>query len=234
MGFFDKGHEKESPIGNLRAHIGTFMYFVKVGKSKFKHKGKVGEIFADMDNTQYLFQQATSGTMYDMKKKLDYTLWDAATHKYTEDIQKLKDELLKAVDEGEESGEFAEEKKEKEIETEKEEEEKKADAEEEPGSWKAHIKGQMEEAEEKARKEAEEKEKEMETPAVETEEESLTEEDCRELWRIIQGLEREYKEMNSIADDWFSVHGKKTGCMAALAAMTLLPLGAVYGLYHLL
>ena len=68
-----------------------------------------------MDNTQYLFQQATSGTMYDMKKKLDYTLWDAATHKYTEDIQKLKDELLKAVDEGEESGEFAEEKKEKEI-----------------------------------------------------------------------------------------------------------------------
>ena len=115
MGFFDKGHEKESPIGNLRAHIGTFMYFVKVGKSKFKHKGKVGEIFADMDNTQYLFQQATSGTMYDMKKKLDYTLWDAATHKYTEDIQKLKDELLKAVDEGEESGEFAEEKKEKEI-----------------------------------------------------------------------------------------------------------------------
>ena len=125
MGFFDKGHEKESPIGNLRAHIGTFMYFVKVGKSKFKHKGKVGEIFADMDNTQYLFQQATSGTMYDMKKKLDYTLWDAATHKYTEDIQKLKDELLKAVDEGEESGEFAEEKKEKEIEAEKEEEEKK-------------------------------------------------------------------------------------------------------------
>ena len=138
---------------------------------------------------------------------------------------------LKTVDE---ILEFAEEKKEKEIEAEKEEEEKKADAEEEPGSWKAHIKGQMEEAEEKARKEAEEKEKEMETPAVETEEESLTEEDCRELWRIIQGLEREYKEMNSIADDWFSVHGKKTGCMAALAAMTLLPLGAVYGLYHLL
>ena len=122
MGFFDKGHEKESPIGNLRAHIGTFMYFVKVGKSKFKHKGRVGEIFADMDNTQYLFQQATSGTMYDMKKKLDYTLWDAATHKYTEDIQQLKDELLKAVDEGEESGVFEEEKKEKEIEEKKKEE----------------------------------------------------------------------------------------------------------------
>jgi FtsZ-interacting cell division protein YlmF len=232
MGFFDKGHEKESPIGNLRAHIGTFMYFVKVGKSKFKHKGKVGEIFADMDNTQYLFQQATSGTMYDMKKKLDYTLWDAATHKYTEDIQKLKDELLKAVDEGEESGVFEEEKKEKESEAKRKEEEEKK--EEETGDWRSHIKGQMAEAEEKARRETEEKEREMETPAAETEEEALTEEDCRELWRIIQGLEREYKEMNSIADDWFAVHGKKTGCLAALVAMTLLPLGAMYGLYHLL
>ena len=170
MGFFDKGHEKESPIGNLRAHIGTFMYFVKVGKSKFKHKGKVGEIFADMDNTQYLFQQATSGTMYDMKKKLDYTLWDAATHKYTEDIQKLKDELLKAVDEGEESGVFEEEKKEKESEAKRKEEEEKK--EEETGDWRSHIKGQMAEAEEKARREAEEKEREMETPAAETEEEA--------------------------------------------------------------
>lgn len=234
MGFFDKGHEKESPIGNLRAHIGTFMYFVKVGKSKFKHKGRVGEIFADMDNTQYLFQQATSGTMYDMKKKLDYTLWDAATHKYTEDIQQLKDELLKAVDEGEESGVFEEEKKEKEIEEKKKEEKEKKEEEEKTGDWKAHIKGQMAEAEEKARREAEEKEKEAETPAAEAEDESLTEEDCRELWRIIQGLEREYKKMNSIADDWFSIHGKKTGCMAALAAMTLLPLGVVYGLYQLL
>lgn len=93
MGFFDHKHEKESPIGNLRAHIGTFMYFVKVGKSKFKNKGRVGEIFADMDNTQYLFQQATSGTMYDMKKKLDYALWDAAVHKYTEDLGELKKEL---------------------------------------------------------------------------------------------------------------------------------------------
>ncbi|WP_307973494.1 hypothetical protein, partial [uncultured Dialister sp.] len=110
----------------------------------------------------------------------------------------------------------------------------KKEEEEKTGDWKAHIKGQMEEAEEKARREAEEKEKEAETPAAETEEEALTEEDCRELWRIIQGLEREYKEMNSIADDWFSVHGKKTGCMAALAAMTLLPLGALYGLYQLL
>ncbi|MGN0954705.1 hypothetical protein [Dialister sp.] len=234
MGFFDKGHSKESPIGNLRAHIGTFMYFVKVGKSKFKNKGRVGEIFEDMDNTQYLFQQATSGTMYDMKKKLDYTIWDAATHKYTEDIQKLKDELLKAVDEGEESGEFEEEKKEKEAEEKRKQEEEARKEEEETGDWRSHIKGQMQEAEEKARREAEEKEREKETPVVMDDDETLTEADCRELWRIIQGLEREYREMNSIADDWFAVHGKKTGCMAALVGLTLLPLGAVYGLYYLL
>lgn len=232
MGFFDRNHAKESPIGNLRAHIGTFMYYVKVGKSKFKHKGAVGEIFADMDNTQYLFQQATSGTMYDMKKKLDYTLWDAATHKYTEDIQKLKDELLKAVDEGEENGAFEAEKEE---ERKKEEEQKEAEKEEEfSGNWKAHIKDQMKEAEEKARREEEEREKEENQVVEESDDETLTEADCRELWRIIQGLEREYKEMNRIADDWFSIHGKKTGCLTALVGLTLLPIGALYGLYHLL
>lgn len=233
MGFFDRNHAKESPIGNLRAHIGTFMYYVKVGKSKFKHKGAVGEIFADMDNTQFLFQQATSGTMYDMKKKLDYTLWDAAIHKYTEDIQKLKDELLKAVDEGEETGAFAEEKKEEEK---KEKEQKKEEDKEEDfsGNWKVHIKDQMKEAEEKARREEEEREKEENQVVEENEDEALTEADCRELWRLIQGLEREYKEMNRIADDWFSIHGKKTGCLTALVGMTLIPLGAMYGLYYLL
>ena len=231
MGFFDKGHDKESPLGNLRAHIGTFMYFVKVGKSKFKHKGTVGDIFADMDNTQYLFQQATSGTMYDMKKKLDYTLWDAATHKYTEDIKKLKDELLKVVDQGEESGFFEAE---KEKEKEKKEEKEEAVEVEESGDWRNHIKGQMREAEEKARREAEEKIEQKSVVMEAALEETMTEADCRELWRIIQGLEREYREMNSIADDWFAVHGKKDGCLAALTMMTLIPLGAVYGLYHLL
>ncbi len=158
MGFFDHKHEKESPIGNLRAHIGTFMYFVKVGKSKFKNKGRVGEIFADMDNTQYLFQQATSGTMYDMKKKLDYALWDAAVHKYTEDLGELKKELLKAVDEGAETDTDVFEEKEEEV-------VEQPVQEEEEGDWKAHIKGQMEEAEEKARQEAERKRHEESTPA---------------------------------------------------------------------
>lgn len=233
MGFFDRNHAKESPIGNLRAHIGTFMYYVKVGKSKFKHKGAVGEIFADMDNTQFLFQQATSGTMYDMKKKLDYTLWDAAIHKYTEDIQKLKDELLKAVDEGEETGAFAEEKEEEKKKEEKQKEEEETE-EDFSGNWKAHIKDQMKEAEEKARREEEERVKEENQVVEENEDEALTEADCRELWRLIQGLEREYKEMNRIADEWFAVHGKKTGCLTALVGMTLIPLGAMYGLYYLL
>ena len=83
--------------------------------------------------------------------------------------------------------------------------------EEEEGDWKAHIKGQMEEAEEKARQEAERKRHEESTPASNKsdDDEHMTEADCRELWRIIQGLEREFREMNEIAEDWFSVHGKK-------------------------
>lgn len=228
MGFFDHKHEKESPIGNLRAHIGTFMYFVKVGKSKFKNKGRLGEIFADMDNTQYLFQQATSGTMYDMKKKLDYALWDAAVHKYTEDLGELKKELLKAVDEGAETDTDVFEEKEEEV-------VEQPVQEEEEGDWKAHIKGQMEEAEEKARQEAERKRHEESTPASNKsdDDEHMTEADCRELWRIIQGLEREFREMNEIAEDWFSVHGKKDGCLGALAALALIPAAAFYGIFHI-
>lgn len=229
MGFFDKKHENDSPIGNLRAHIGTFMYFVKVGKSKFKHKGRIGEIFADMDNTQFLFQQATSGTMYDFKKKLDYALWDAAVHKYTEDLDSLKQELLKAVDE--EKLHAKEKEEEKEAAPEVKEEEKK----EESGDWRENLKGQMKEAEEKAKKLEEERQKEKEEAknAI-SDTEEMTEADCRELWRILQGMEREFREMNHIADDWFTVNGKKNGCMGALVAMTLLPVGVIYGLFQLL
>lgn len=233
MGFFDKKHEKDSPIGNLRAHIGTFIYFVKVGKSKFKHKGKVGEIFADMENTQYLFQQATMGTMYDIKKKLDYTLWDAAVHKYTEDLAALKAELLKAVDEG-----ALEEKAEEEAKAEAAE--KKAAAEQEKGEpgesgdWASDIKDQMKSAEEAARKKEEQKKEEAEGETVSRFDEHMTEADCRELWRIIQGMEREFGAAKDIADEWFKVNGTKNGCMGALLMMALVPAGAVYGLWHLL
>ena len=37
MSFFDKNNESASPIGLLRAHTGTFMYYVKMGKAKFKN-----------------------------------------------------------------------------------------------------------------------------------------------------------------------------------------------------
>ena len=226
MGFFDKKHEGESPIGNLRAHIGQFMYFVKVGKSKFKHKGRIGEIFADMDNTQFLFQQATSGTMYDFQKKLDYALWDAAVHKYTEDIALLKTELLKVVD-GEAEKLPADEKPEEKKEVEA------VEAEEETGDWRSSIKGQMSKAEEKAKQADEERKRAAEEKAQEVDfTEEMTEADCRELWRILQGLEREFREMKNIADDWFTVHGKGNGCLGALALMTLLPVGVIYGLWQ--
>ena len=211
MGFFDKKHESDTPIGNLRAHIGTYMYFVKVGKSKFKHKGRIGEIFADMDNTQFLFNQATMGTMYDFKKKLDYALWDAAVHKYTEDMEALKAALLKVVDQEEAAPKEEAPKEEEEVEVAPKEEEK-------------------------AKKEAERKKREAEAEEgfeVDASEE-MTEADCRELWRILQGLEREFQEMKSIADDWFTVHGKGNGCFAALAMMALIPVGAIYGICQML
>ena len=61
----------------------------------------------------------------------------------------------------------------------------------------------------------------------------MTEADCRELWRIIQGLERAFREMNEIAEDWFSVHGKKDGCLGALAALALIPAAVFYGIFHI-
>ena len=230
MGFFDKKHENDTPMGNLRAHIGTYMYFVKVGKSKFKNKGRIGEIFADMDNTQFLFQQATSGTMYDFKKKLDYALWDAALHKYTEDMDELKKELLKAVD-----AEKMHAQEEKEKEEEKKEKEE-ALQEEESGDWRENLKGQMKRAEEKEKEREEKRKQEKEEKAQQLahESEEMTEADCRELWRIMQGLEREFREMKDIADDWFVVNGKKNGCMGVLVAITLLPVGLLYGLWQVL
>jgi len=227
MSFFDKQHEKESPIGKIRAHIGTFFYFVDLGKSRFKNKGRVGDIFEDMENTKYLFRQATSGTIYDFKKKLDYTLWDAAVHKYTEDLAELKKELLKAVDEG-----ALDKKKTPEPDEEEEKEEKPKKT----GDWKADLKGEMAEAEEEKKRAAErrkEEELEREKKLMEAPSEKLDEADCRELWRIMQGLEREYDEMNHLAEEWFAIHGKGEGCLGALVMMTLLPAGAIYGIWHL-
>lgn len=226
MGFFDKQHEEESPIGKIRAHIGTYMYFVKLGKSKFRHKGRIGEIFFDMDNTQYLLNQATMGSLYDFKKKLDYTLWDAALHKYSQDMDELKALLLKAVDEGAMRQPYKE--------AEEEKEEPKAEEKGSSGDWTQDIKQEMKAAEEKsALEEKARSEKNEEAPRFDNSE-VMTEADCRELWRIIQGLDTEYAEMTRLADDWFAVNGKGGGCFGAAAVFLLLPLGAAYGLYTLI
>lgn len=45
MGFFDRSNESTSPIGLLRAHIGTFMYCVKMGKRNSKIKKTSGISF---------------------------------------------------------------------------------------------------------------------------------------------------------------------------------------------
>ena len=85
-----------------------------------------------MDNTQFLFNQATMGTMYDFKKKLDYALWDAAVHKYTEDMEALKAELLKVVDQEEAAPKEEAPKEEEAVEV--------APKEEETGDWKSDRK----------------------------------------------------------------------------------------------
>ena len=83
MGFFDRSNESASPIGLLRAHIGTFMYCVKMGKKKFQNKEDIGDIFFDMDQTKFLLDQATRGSLYDFRQRIDSALWDAAVHKYS-------------------------------------------------------------------------------------------------------------------------------------------------------
>lgn len=150
MGFFDRSNESASPIGLLRAHIGTFMYCVKMGKKKFQNKEDVGDIFFDMDQTKFLLDQATRGSLYDFRQRIDSALWDAAVHKYSEDLDKLKKALLKAVDQGAaKAADIAEEEPE-EIVPEKEEEKS--------GDWRNHILDEMKEAEEAAKKKVPSKE----------------------------------------------------------------------------
>lgn len=220
MGFFDKENESGSPIGLLRAHIGTFLYDVKIGKKKFENKGIVGDIFFDMEQTKFLLDQATRGTMYDFRKRIDEALWDAAVHKYSEDMDRLKKELLKAVDAGVvKSVDTLQEEK-----VEKEEEKLKTS-----GDWQTDIKAEIKatEEEEKKRKESMLKQrKNKEVPQTG----EMTEEDCRELWKLIKDMDTEFKAMKEIADDWLAVNGKKGGCFGLAVVMLLLPLGTIFGI----
>lgn len=193
MGFFDRSNESASPIGLLRAHIGTFMYCVKMGKKKFQNKEDVGDIFFDMDQTKFLLDQATRGSLYDFRQRIDSALWDAAVHKYSEDLDKLKKALLKAVDQGAA---------------------KAADiAEEEPAKKNVPSK------EERGVKTDDSKE--------------MSEADCRELWKLIKEMDREFREMKQIADEWLMVNGRKDGCLGVVLAAMLLPAGVIYGIWSL-
>lgn len=222
MGFFDRSNESASPIGLLRAHIGTFMYCVKMGKKKFQNKEDVGDIFFDMDQTKFLLDQATRGSLYDFRQRIDSALWDAAVHKYSEDLGKLKKALLKAVDQGAaKAADIAEEEPE-EIVPEKEEEKS--------GDWRNHILDEMKEAEEAAKKKVPSKEEKR----VKTDDsKEMSEADCRELWKLIKEMDKEFREMKQIADEWLMVNGRKDGCLGAVLAAMLLPAGAIYGIWSL-
>ena len=95
---FKKKKGTVSPVNILREYVSTYMYWVKTGKEKFRHKKEIGPIFAEMESARYLFEQALSGTVYDYQKKLERNVWAAAMHKYGEEMDKLKDALQRAVE----------------------------------------------------------------------------------------------------------------------------------------
>ena len=61
----------------------------------------------------------------------------------------------------------------------------------------------------------------------------MSEADCRELWKLIKEMEKEFREMKQIADEWLMVNGRKDGCLGAVFAAMLLPAGAIYGIWSL-
>lgn len=230
MSIFGRRPEK-GPVVELRTHIDAFMYLVKQGESKFGNKGKIGEILRDMEGTRYLFRQAISGTMYDFRGKLDYTLWDAAVHKYGEDMDHLKKELLKSVDEASLREQDEKEKQKKEEEEAKKAEERKA---EDSTDWAAAIKKEVEETDQEKSEEKARRDQRRKEIADRMNNEKMTSEDCKELWHLMQGMDKEFKEMNKIADDFFAAHGKNNGCLTGAVFMTLIPIGAIYGLWMIL
>lgn len=216
--------KEAGPIGALREHMSAYMYWVKLGHSKFQHKKEVGRIFLEMENTEYLFQQAVSGTMYDYQRKIERNVWAAAVHKYDGDMARLKEALVRAVDACDAEKEVAAEDAAKKV----EEEEAVADL---------SLKEQMALAEQKEKEEEEAREKASEQYAEEREEseetEAMTEADCRELWKIYQGLTSEYKEMQRIADRWIADHPEK-GCLWVTFVMLAMPVALGYGLFQIL
>lgn len=88
----------------------------------------------------------------------------------------------------------------------------------------------MKEAEEAAKKKVLSKE-EKSVKADDSKE--MSESDCRELWKLIKEMDKEFREMKQIADEWLMVNGRKDGCLGAVLAIMLLPAGAIYGIWLL-
>lgn len=70
----------------------------EAGQDEIQGEKEIGAIFLEMEGARYLFDQATSGTVYDYQKKLERNVWAAAMHKYGEELQHLKEAMLRAAD----------------------------------------------------------------------------------------------------------------------------------------
>lgn len=223
MALMGKNKDAKNPVNILRDHIATYMQWVKLGKSKFRHKEEIGRIFLEMESTEYLFQQAVSGSMYDYRRKLERNVWAAAVHKYGGEMDNLKAALLRAVDACE-----AEKLSEEDLRKKEEEE-----AAEKAALAKLSLREQMAIAEEKEQQadaeRAEENAQYLEDREASEETEAMTEADCRELWRIYQGLSEEFKAMQKIADRWIADNPEK-GCLGVTLMLAALPVTLAYSL----
>ncbi len=212
-----------NPVNVLREHVSTFMYWVKLGRTKFKGKKEIGAIFLEMEGARYLFDQATSGTVYDYQKKLERNVWAAAMHKYGEELQHLKEAMLRAAD-------ACEMRKDIEAQEAAGAEEEKKRREEEEAQLSLRERMALAEAREEEEDAADARE---ETKTVPEGGEEMTAEDCQELWEIYQNLNGEYRKMKKTADRWIE-ENPESGCLAMAAAFMAVPLAAVYALFHFL
>ncbi len=201
------------PVGELLEHLEAFTVLVKEGRVRFRGKKDVGPIFIKLDRTGYIFQQATSGTMYDYRRKIERNVWNAAISEYDMYMDQLKEALLAAVDEAEKAAE-----------TDEETAEEMAPAVEDEELSLKELMARAEEADaaeeaaqnEEALRAAAEKEKSAATT-------KMTEADCRELWRIYRAMLAEYKAMKHIADRWIADNPEK-GCLGVTLLFMAIPL----------
>jgi hypothetical protein len=205
------------PVAELVNHLDAFKALIKEGRVKFRGKRDVGAIFVKLDRTGYIFEQATQGTMYDYRHKLERNVWNAAIYEYDMYMVDLKEALLAAVDEAEVKAETEEAPKEEIKPT-------------EPDDSELSVKELMARAEEEDRiaEETETAEAFMEAEEKRLSESTtkMTEADCRELWRIYRAMQTEYKAMKKIADRWI-VDNPEKGCLGITLSIILAPAAGI-------